>query len=394
MLAVLEVLKYPPHSEQKMNIYAVVTKVNNVTITNVNKLPGIAWPEKVLPTNDHPSVYVGDFNSHYEECNYATTNYCGLRLVEWAEIRRHSSAFTKENGLLLINQRVPDFTDNCRPDLVYIDDAVKKATIVDVTVSFENGEEAFSSARTAKIRKYQNLVSHFRNKGFNTFCDAFVVGALGGWDPANESILRRLAISKKYAATMKRLMGYDTTAHALLSTLYFLGRFHEIQDKVYLELQSIYQHDKNRNITVNDLLKMTYLECVIKESIRIYPPFPVIARKNPYELKIDDYVLPPKSTFVICIHGIYHNPSVYENPEVFDPDRFLPENFKNLHPYAFLPFSAGPRNCLGGKLAMVKMKTVLANVLRNFKVYSLDSQDKIVTSFEVFLCSVSGIRIR
>ncbi|XP_067121121.1 cytochrome P450 4C1-like [Centruroides vittatus] len=139
---------------------------------------------------------------------------------------------------------------------------------------------------------------------------------------------------------------------------------------------------------------MTYLECVIKESIRIYPPLPVIARKNPYELKIDDYVLPPKSTFVICIHGIYHNPSVYENPEVFDPDRFLPENFKNLHPYAFLPFSAGPRNCLGGKLAMVKMKTVLANVLRNFKVYSLDSQDKIVTSFEVFLCPVSGIRIR
>ncbi|XP_067139092.1 uncharacterized protein [Centruroides vittatus] len=125
-------------------------------------------------------------------------------------LRRLSNAFTKENGLLLINQRVPDFTDNCRPDLVYIDDAAKEATIVDVTVPFENGEEAFSTARTAKIRKYQNLVSHFRNKGFNTFCDAFVVGALGGWDPANESILRRLAIPKKYAATMKRLMVSDT----------------------------------------------------------------------------------------------------------------------------------------------------------------------------------------
>ncbi|XP_023238384.1 cytochrome P450 4C1-like [Centruroides sculpturatus] len=185
-----------------------------------------------------------------------------------------------------------------------------------------------------------------------------------------------------------------TSSHAASWTLYFLGRFHEIQDKVYMELQSIFQDDINRNITINDLTKMTYLECVIKESIRIYPPVPVISRKNPYEIKIDDYVLPPKSTFVICMYAIHHNPSVYENPEVFDPDRFLPENFKQLHPYAFLPFSAGPRNCLGGKVAMVAMKTVLANVLRNFKVYSVDPQDKIINSFELFLCPLSGIRMR
>ncbi|XP_067124404.1 cytochrome P450 4C1-like [Centruroides vittatus] len=140
---------------------------------------------------------------------------------------------------------------------------------------------------------------------------------------------------------------FHTTSNAVFWSLYLLGRFQEIQDKVYMELQSIFQNDTNRNITVDDLLKMKYLECVIKESMRIYPPVPIIGRKNPYELKIDDYVLPPKSTFVIGIHAIHHNPSVYENPEVFDPDRFLPENFRKLHPYAFLPFSAGPRNCLG-----------------------------------------------
>ncbi|XP_067123236.1 cytochrome P450 4C1-like [Centruroides vittatus] len=186
---------------------------------------------------------------------------------------------------------------------------------------------------------------------------------------------------------------YHTTSHAASWTLYLLGRFQEIQDKVYMELQSIFQNDMNRNITVDDLLKMKYLECVIKESMRIYPPVPVIERKNPYELKIDDYVLPPKSTFVICIHAIHHNPSVYENPEVFDPDRFLPENCKKLHPYAFLPFSAGPRNCLGSKFAMVTMKTVMANILRNFKVYSLDPQDKIVTSLSVVLTPKSVIKM-
>ncbi|XP_023233362.1 cytochrome P450 4C1-like [Centruroides sculpturatus] len=188
--------------------------------------------------------------------------------------------------------------------------------------------------------------------------------------------------------------GYDTTSHAMSWTLYFLGRFHEIQEKVYLELQEIFINDMNRDITIDDLTKMTYLECVIKESMRIYPPTPFIGRKNSSEMKISNYVLPANSTLFINIYGIHHNPSVYENPEVFDADRFLPENYKNLHPYAFLAFSAGPRNCLGSKLAMIEMKMVLANVLRNFKVYSLDPQDKIVISYAVMLTPIPGIRMR
>ncbi|XP_023222863.1 cytochrome P450 4C1-like [Centruroides sculpturatus] len=132
--------------------------------------------------------------------------------------------------------------------------------------------------------------------------------------------------------------GYDSTAHVLSWALYFLGRFHEIQEKVYLELQEIFKNDMSRDITIDDLTKMIYLECVIKESMRIYPPFPLIARKNPSKIKIGNYVLPANSTFVINIYGIHHNPAVYENPEVFDPDRFLFENYKMLHPYAFLAF--------------------------------------------------------
>ncbi|XP_067124838.1 cytochrome P450 4V2-like, partial [Centruroides vittatus] len=80
--------------------------------------------------------------------------------------------------------------------------------------------------------------------------------------------------------------GYDTTAHAMSWTLHFLRRFQEIQEKLYLELQDIFENDMNRDITIDDLTKMTYLECEIKESMRIYPPVLFIARKNPSKMKI------------------------------------------------------------------------------------------------------------
>ncbi|XP_067134663.1 cytochrome P450 4c3-like, partial [Centruroides vittatus] len=129
------------------------------------------------------------------------------------------------------------------------------------------------------------------------------------------------------------------------------------------------------------------------ETLRIYPPAFVIVRKNPSDLKVGDYVLPAKSSLAINIYGIHHNPTVFENPEMFDPDRFLPENCQKRHPFAFLPFSAGPRNCIGQRFAMTKMKTVLANVIRQFRVKSLDHRDKIFESGDVILRPKFGIRM-
>ncbi|XP_023241023.1 cytochrome P450 4C1-like, partial [Centruroides sculpturatus] len=129
------------------------------------------------------------------------------------------------------------------------------------------------------------------------------------------------------------------------------------------------------------------------ETLRIYPPVPVIVRSNPYDLKVGDYILPAKSSLAVNIYGIHHNPTVFLNPEVFDPNRFLPENCEKRHPFAFLPFSAGPRNCIGQKFAMMEMKTVLANVLRHFRVKSLDHRDKIFESADVILRPKFGIRM-
>ncbi|XP_023209501.1 cytochrome P450 4C1-like [Centruroides sculpturatus] len=187
--------------------------------------------------------------------------------------------------------------------------------------------------------------------------------------------------------------GHDTSTYGICWTLYLVGRYEDVQEKVYQELHEIFRNDKYRDITVEDLKKMRYLDCVIKEALRIYPPVAFISRHNPSEMKVGEYILPANSSCVICIYAIHHNPTVFENPEIFDPDRFLPENFKKCHPFAFIPFSAGPRNCLGQRFSMMEMKTILANVLRHFTINSLDPRDKIVISADVILRPVNGIRM-
>ncbi|XP_023243857.1 cytochrome P450 4c3-like [Centruroides sculpturatus] len=187
--------------------------------------------------------------------------------------------------------------------------------------------------------------------------------------------------------------GHDTTAMGISWTLYLLGLHPDIQEKLYQELEEIFGEDMNKSITSDELKRMKYLECVVKESIRIYPPIPVIIRKNPSDMKVGDYIFPAKSSLVINIYGIHHNPTVFENPEVFNPDRFLPENCDKRHPFAFVPFSAGPRNCIGQRFAMREMKTVLSNVIRHFRVKSLDHRDKIFESADVILRPKFGIRM-
>lgn len=187
--------------------------------------------------------------------------------------------------------------------------------------------------------------------------------------------------------------GFDSTSVSVCWTLYLLGLHQDIQEKIFDELKCIFNDDIYRCITSEDLQKMKYLECVIKESLRLYPAVPIIGRENNEKFKIGQYEIPPHTSLIIFIYGIHHNPEIYENPEIFDPDRFLPENVVKRDPFSFLPFSAGPRNCIGHRFAMKEMKTICANLLRNFKFRSLDERDKIMFSLKVILHSKNGMRV-
>ncbi|XP_023234044.1 uncharacterized protein LOC111633668 [Centruroides sculpturatus] len=141
--------------------------------------------------------------------NHCPPNLSQITKRHNAILNRLINAIDRRNLRIYTNQQIPDFHSTCRPDLVVINNNPKTATIVDIATPFENDEDAFNRAREEKIRKYNDLAAHYRHKGYDTYIDAFIVGALGGYDAANEGVIQRLGISRNYAKLMRRLMVSD-----------------------------------------------------------------------------------------------------------------------------------------------------------------------------------------
>ncbi|XP_050503176.1 cytochrome P450 4C1-like isoform X8 [Diabrotica virgifera virgifera] len=160
----------------------------------------------------------------------------------------------------------------------------------------------------------------------------------------------------------------DTTASGLCSIFTMLGMFQDIQQKVFEELIDILGPD--RRAFPDDLPQLKYLERVVKESLRLFPPVPLIGRTLHEDIDGGDMIFPSSSSVIFGAVFIHRNPMYWPDPLKFDPDRFLPENTAKRHPCSYIPFSYGPRNCIGAKYAMMNMKTVLSAVLRKYKIFT------------------------
>ncbi|KAL6443558.1 hypothetical protein ACFW04_001602 [Cataglyphis niger] len=189
--------------------------------------------------------------------------------------------------------------------------------------------------------------------------------------------------------------GHDTTAAASSFFLSVMGCHPDIQEKVIQELDEIFG-DSDRPVTFQDTLEMKYLERCLMETLRLYPPVPLIARRINTDLKLasGDYTVPGGCTVVVTTFKMHRQPHIYPNPEVFDPDNFLPEKTANRHYYAFVPFSAGPRSCVGRKYAMLKLKIILSTVLRNFRVKSDIKESDFRLQADIILKRAEGFKIR
>ncbi|XP_068905084.1 probable cytochrome P450 4aa1 isoform X3 [Tenebrio molitor] len=189
------------------------------------------------------------------------------------------------------------------------------------------------------------------------------------------------------------LAGQDSVGAALTFSLYFLAAHQDIQDKVMDELNSIFAKT-NREVTFEDVFEMKYLEQCIKETMRLCPSVPLIARKLTEEVLLGKYVLPVGTNIFISPFATHRLPHIFPNPLKFDPERFSPENKMNIHPYGYIPFSAGPRNCIGYKFAMIELKTVISQILRNYHLSLTPGHEQLNLSYRITLKAKKGIWLR
>ncbi|KAF8797236.1 Cytochrome P450 4V2 like protein [Argiope bruennichi] len=131
-----------------------------------------------------------------------------------------------------------------------------------------------------------------------------------------------------------------------------------------------------------------------RESNRIYSVVPIFGRQVYEDTEICGYTVPKGSSCMVLNYYLHRDETIFPDPEKFDPDRFLPENAADIPEYGFLPFSAGPRNCIGKVFAMQEMKTILSYILRRFVLQSLDGREKVKPVIHVVLNNSIPVRIR
>ncbi|KAJ8024060.1 Cytochrome P450 4c3 [Holothuria leucospilota] len=188
--------------------------------------------------------------------------------------------------------------------------------------------------------------------------------------------------------------GHDTVAASLTMALYLIGRHPKVQTKIQEELERVFGDDRKRFVTSDDLQELQYLSCVMKESQRLLTPVPFVGRDLAEDTRIGGIDVPKGTNIFISLIMLHRDPKQFPEPEKFDPDRFLPANSEARHNFAYLPFSAGHRNCIGQKFAVMEQKVVLATVLRKFKITSLQKLDELKLASELVLRPVDGVQVK
>ncbi|KAH8410917.1 hypothetical protein KR222_008908 [Zaprionus bogoriensis] len=163
--------------------------------------------------------------------------------------------------------------------------------------------------------------------------------------------------------------GHDTVASAISFTIYTLSRHPHIQQKVFEEQQRIFGKDMAGESDIMRLQKMHYLELVIRETQRLYPAVPMIARTNRTPIDINGTKVAKRTTVMMCLIAMGYNERYFEEPCVFRPERFEDVKTKTgIDAFKSVPFSAGPRRCIAEQYAMYQLQALLSLIVRNFEI--------------------------
>lgn len=183
--------------------------------------------------------------------------------------------------------------------------------------------------------------------------------------------------------------GHETTSNALAWTLYLLSEHSAVRQQLLAELATVLA---GRTPTLDDLPRLPYLDGVLNESMRLYPPAWVISRTALEPFERDGYAFPAGTRVLFSQWVIHRLPEVWGDPEQFRPERWDPENGQKPAPGAYFPFGGGPRMCIGMPFAQLEMRLLLATILQRF-VPRLVSGFSVVPMPRVTLRLKHGLRM-
>ncbi|XP_055693821.1 probable cytochrome P450 9f2 [Lutzomyia longipalpis] len=166
------------------------------------------------------------------------------------------------------------------------------------------------------------------------------------------------------------MAGFSTTNICMCFTAHELAINQDIQKTLLAEVDATTQALGGKPLTYEAVQNMQYLDMVVSESLRLWPPIPTSNREctKPYRIEVDgtSYSIAVGELIYIPIVAIHHDPKYFPNPFSFDPERFNEQNKRNIIPYSYLPFGAGPRNCIGSRFALMEIKAILYYLLTKF----------------------------
>ncbi|CAH2105998.1 unnamed protein product [Euphydryas editha] len=204
-----------------------------------------------------------------------------------------------------------------------------------------------------------------------------------GFATAEESAVGKKKVDREWSdvdliaqAVVFFLAGYETIATATAFTLHELALNPEVQERLAKEIK---EHDAKNGgkVNFNSIQNLTYMDMVISESLRMWPPLMQLDRvcvkdynmgkPNPKAPK--DYIVRKGEYISIPAWPIHRDPEFYPNPDKFDPERFSPENKHKINPFTYMPFGIGPRNCIGSRFALCECKVMLYQILLHTEVF-------------------------
>ncbi|XP_055544450.1 cytochrome P450 4V2-like [Wyeomyia smithii] len=187
---------------------------------------------------------------------------------------------------------------------------------------------------------------------------------------------------------------HDTSALTVAYTCLFLAMNPEVQSKVLAEMNDVF-HSPSVEINCDTLRQLEYTEMVIKEVLRLCPAVPLAARETSEEIILDGIRIPKGQILGMNFYSLHRREDFWgSDPERFDPERFRPEECEKRHPYAYLPFSGGLRNCIGSRYAANSMRIMLLRILQQFELRTDLKQSDLRFKYEITLKLTGPHRMR